>query len=159
MVEQSRLQLAHLALLERIAAFHASHQRWMQAIGWAERALITDPLREHLHRIVMSCHMSMGDRPCALRQYARCEAALKSELGIEPMVETRALRDSIRGHGPDQASQSRNGKHGAPAQTDEPVETRLGNEVDAALSTLREVAQRLDQALTKGRRSRRARAL
>ena len=95
MLEQSRLEHAHLALLDRIARFHASHQHWPQAIGWAERALAVDPLREHLHRMIMSCHMSMGDRPSALRQFKICEAALKSELGIEPMAETQALLDSI----------------------------------------------------------------
>jgi DNA-binding SARP family transcriptional activator len=93
--EQSRLHHTYIRLLERLAAFHARHERWPQAIGWAERALASDALREHLHRIVMACHLSMGDRPSALRQYARCEAVLRRELGINPMADTRALLDRI----------------------------------------------------------------
>ncbi len=94
-IEQERLHNAHLSLVERIFAYHARHQNWLQAIAWAERALALDPLREHLHRAVMACHLSMGDRPSALRQYARCENALRDELGIAPMAETAAMRDSL----------------------------------------------------------------
>ncbi|HEX8573156.1 MAG TPA: BTAD domain-containing putative transcriptional regulator [Allosphingosinicella sp.] len=149
LIEQARLRLAHLALLERIAAFQARRERWLQAIGWAERALACDPVREHLHRVVMSCHMSMGDRPSALRQYAHCEAALMNELGIEPMVETRQLRDSIGGG---------NGRRPGPpskprAKRAEKPEARLGREVDKALSTIRMAAKRLDRARGSGRPS------
>jgi len=157
--EQARLRLAHLALIERIVAFHRRRERWLQAIAWAERALSRDPLREHLHRAVMACHMSIGDRPSALRQYARCEAALKAELGIAPMAETRALRDTIRTeapfHPPDAAAEPPLRRHaagpGAPRE-------RLGSEVDAALSALRKVAQRLDEARAEARSAGRARS-
>ena len=94
-VEQERLHNAHLTLVERISAFHARRGNWLQSIAWAERALALDPLREHLHRAVMACHLSMGDRPSALRQYTRCENALRDELGIAPMAETAALRDAL----------------------------------------------------------------
>jgi DNA-binding SARP family transcriptional activator len=94
-VEQERLHNAYLTLVERLAAFHARRQSWLQAISWAERALALDPLREHLHRAIMACHLSMGDRPSALRQYARCESALRNELGITPMAETVALREAL----------------------------------------------------------------
>lgn len=94
-VEQERLQNAYLTLIERISGFHARRQSWLQAISWAERALALDPLREHLHREVMACHLSMGDRASALRQYARCETALRNELGITPMAQTVALRETL----------------------------------------------------------------
>lgn len=94
-VEQVRLLNANLALIERISALHARRQRWLQAIIWAERALAHDPLREHLHRAIMACHLSMGDRPSALRQYARCVEALSNDLGIAPMQETMALCESM----------------------------------------------------------------
>ncbi|WP_034159990.1 AfsR/SARP family transcriptional regulator [Sphingomonas sp. ERG5] len=94
-VEQERLHNAYLTLVERVADFHARRQSWLLAISWAERALVLDPLREHLHRAIMACHLSMGDRPSALRQYARCERALRDELGITPMAETVALREAL----------------------------------------------------------------
>jgi hypothetical protein len=47
----------------------------------------------------MESHLSMGDRPSALRQYERCARTLREELDIEPMEETRRLYDLIRqGH-------------------------------------------------------------
>jgi DNA-binding SARP family transcriptional activator len=157
-VEQSRLEHAHLALLARMAAFHANHQRWLQAIAWAERALAFDPLREHLHRSVMACYMSLGDRASALRQYARCEAALRTELGIEPMAETKYLHNQIQGRpAPRPAGQQQpgrsiigpdGGRHGDP---------RLDSEIDAAVSTLRRVTRRLGN-VRGSRRSKRATA-
>lgn len=133
--EQLRLHHAHLALLERIAKLHASQQRWRQAIIWAERALSVDPLREHLHRIIISCHLSLGDRPSALRQFATCEATLKSELDIEPMAETVALIEGVQARG------------GLSADRDETVGPRSplpGAELKAVVSTLRRIAHRLD---------------
>ena len=44
----------------------------------------------------MVCFYRMGSRPLALRQYARCEEILRSEMDLEPMSETRELRDRIR---------------------------------------------------------------
>lgn len=152
LIEQARLRLAHLALIERIAAFQARRERWLQAIGWAERALACDPLREHLHRVVMSCHMSMGDRPSALRQFEQCEATLMNELGIEPMAETRELRDRI---GIDKARPPARPAKARKKPADKP-ETRLGREIDKALSTIRQAARRLDRARGSGRSSKTA---
>lgn len=145
-VEQSRLQLAHVALLERIAGFHAGQQRWMQAIGWAERALAADPLREHVHRIIMCCHMSMGDRPSALRQYSRCEAALKTELGIEPMAETRSLMAGILGNG---AAHS-NGRSSSQPKNAGAIASEIDSVADAAVSSLRQAVRRIDKSRVKG---------
>lgn len=152
--EQSRLHQAYLRLLERMAAFHALQQRWLQAIGWAERALASDPLREHLHRTVMACHISMGDRPSALRQYARCEAVLRSELGIQPMAETRALLDQIRGPAADSAPAARRTRSSGLLTRRGRRDEGLDGELCAAVSTLRQVARKLDKARSdRGRRS------
>jgi DNA-binding SARP family transcriptional activator len=93
--EQARLSRARLAAMERLIAYHRLRGQYVQAIDWAQRALVEDNLREHLHRIIMGCHMSMGDRGSALRQYRACADILQAELGIGPMEETRALRDAI----------------------------------------------------------------
>jgi DNA-binding SARP family transcriptional activator len=41
----------------------------------------------------------MGDRPSAVRQYQECALVLRDQLAIEPMEETRALYERIRGTG------------------------------------------------------------
>jgi len=93
--EQARLTRARLSAMERLIAYHRLRGQYIQAIDWAQRALDEDGLREHLHRTIIGCHMSMGDRGSALRQYRVCADILQEELGIAPMQETRALRDAI----------------------------------------------------------------
>lgn len=95
LAEQERFRLAHLTMMERLVGYHRRRRNWLQAIVWAQQVLARDPLREHLHRAIMGCHMLIGDRPSALRQYRRCETALRDELGIAPMAETLAIRDQI----------------------------------------------------------------
>jgi DNA-binding SARP family transcriptional activator len=43
----------------------------------------------------MMCFYRMGSRPLALRQYQRCAETLRAEMDLEPMAETRELRDRI----------------------------------------------------------------
>lgn len=92
---QDSFARARLCAMERLFAYHQRQQRWIQAIDWAQRILEIDNLREHLHRGIMACHMSMGDRPSALRQFHICTEVLQDELGVGPMAETQALRDAI----------------------------------------------------------------
>jgi DNA-binding SARP family transcriptional activator len=55
------------------------------------RLLQDDPLRESVHREVMSLLYRAGDRPAALRQFAVCTEVLQRELEVEPMGETSRL--------------------------------------------------------------------
>jgi predicted ATPase/DNA-binding SARP family transcriptional activator len=60
-----------------------------------ELLLAHDPIIEEAHRALMRGYLAAGQRERALRQYARCAAALASELGVEPDAETEALRVAI----------------------------------------------------------------
>ena len=60
-------------------------------LGYGQAVLTQDPLRENVHRCLMACHNSMGNRPLAIRQYQECARILQQELGIPPMEVTREL--------------------------------------------------------------------
>ncbi len=66
-----------------------------EAVGWAERLIARDPCAEEGYRQLMEARFALGDRVQALKAYDRCLAALDAELGVEPMPETRALKDRI----------------------------------------------------------------
>jgi DNA-binding SARP family transcriptional activator len=91
LAEKESMEGARLGAMERLIGYHRAHEHWQQAISRAQEALTLDPIREHLHYSVMACHLSLGDRASAIRQYKRCEEVLKSELGIGPSTELRAL--------------------------------------------------------------------
>lgn len=87
-----RLYLDTLALLIGMAADQAEYTR---AIFYARRYLQVDELAEDVQRRLMMLHLLAGDRPAAMQQYQRCASALKQELGVEPLPETRAVYQAI----------------------------------------------------------------
>ena len=66
------------------------------AIACYERGLEAVPLSEELYRRLMAAHGARGHAAEALRIYARCQAALKHGLGLEPSRETAALAQTLR---------------------------------------------------------------
>lgn len=63
------------------------------ARSWAER----DPLDDEAHHRAIELMAATGDRAGALRQYDRYAALVERELELEPLDETRALVERIRG--------------------------------------------------------------
>jgi hypothetical protein len=43
----------------------------------------------------MICHNVLGNRPAAIRQFARCAGILRAELNVEPMTITAELHGQI----------------------------------------------------------------
>lgn len=95
--ERERLQNSYLVLLDKLCAFHEQRGEAELAIVLALRMLRIDPAREHVHRRLMRLYLLVGDRTAALRQFARCQGALREELGVSPAAETVRLYNSIRG--------------------------------------------------------------
>jgi DNA-binding SARP family transcriptional activator len=138
--QRERLRLIYLTALERLVAHHHESAHWLETILLGRQLLQHDPVREHIHRSVMAAHQAMGDRPSALRQYQLCVAALREELGIEPMEETRRLHDRIRGDEPPGPAACYGGAdHGGQQRT-----RKLAGEVAGALKDLYGLAERLE---------------
>lgn len=91
--EQYRLQ--YIQALEILLKAHLDAGRHPDAITIARKLVQTDPLLEHGHRALIECHLKLGHRAAALKQYAECAAILHTELHIEPMPETRRLIESL----------------------------------------------------------------
>lgn len=134
--ERERLRLGLVTGLERLVEIHMRRGDWTSAIRWGREVLRHDPLREKIHRCLMTCHYCMGDRPLAVRQYRECVRVLREELEIGPMEATQRLHrqieaDSLKSDGlgdefPDVALPSSN-----------PRLRRAITKAEAALSELR----------------------
>lgn len=59
------------------------------AMGYAQRALALDTLREDAHLDIIRLYVQSGRHSAAVRQFRALEAALESEMGEGPSVETR----------------------------------------------------------------------
>ena len=142
LAEQEAMRQARLEAMERMVGYHRAQEHWVQAIHWAQQALVLDPIREHLHHAVMACRYSMGDRASAIRQYMLCEEVLNRELGIAPSPELRAFcrritREDDVDAAPGQGQKAGRGKARDPR--------RLAHEVDAAISSLSAVRDSLEK--------------
>lgn len=97
--ERIRLQNLHGKILEWLMAHYTRTGQLDLGIDCGQKLLASDPLREDVHRDVIQLYLDSGQRSLALRQYQRCCEFVSSELGIEPMEETRALYGCITGNG------------------------------------------------------------
>ena len=144
--DRERFSLAYLGALERLMVHCQSQGHWLAAISFGRQLLRKDPIREHVHRELMICHLSMGDRPSALRQYEVCVRLMREELGVEPMEETRRLHHTIRDRGvlPSWGEGTRS--TGSLAGTNPGDEEQLAQEVDGAVQQLHALIARLEAA-------------
>jgi DNA-binding SARP family transcriptional activator len=93
--ERERLRRRWLQALERLVELLESRGEHAEAIGYAERVLRADPLREATYRMLMRLHHARGDRARALRTYHACAATLERELRVEPSPATRRAYEEL----------------------------------------------------------------
>jgi DNA-binding SARP family transcriptional activator len=94
--ERERLQNIYLAMLDKLMAHHETQQATEACLEVGARILRLDRASERTHRRLMRAYSAAGNRTAALRQYQRCAAALRQELGVQPGQRTQALYDQIR---------------------------------------------------------------
>ena len=96
-LSSSREQLGQLYLrgITTLVAAYRAVADWQAVVATARQALTYDNLREPLVRALMEAHTHLGERGEALRQYDKLQLILSQELGVEPLPETKALREAI----------------------------------------------------------------
>ncbi len=95
--ERELLQNKYLLILDKLLGYCLSHHEYDAGQHYGSLILRYDRARESTHRQLMRLLQRAGDRTGALRQYERCVAALREELGVQPDALTRALYEEIRG--------------------------------------------------------------
>lgn len=74
-----------------VGMFLETRQQWADAIRLYETSLVQDMLAETIHRGLIRCHLTLGQRAEAQRAFDRCRAVLDAELRVVPSPETLAL--------------------------------------------------------------------
>jgi DNA-binding SARP family transcriptional activator/TolB-like protein len=93
---RARMTESAADVLERLIETYFESGNQDEAVRAAERLLALDPLREDLHRRLMSVYANVGRRSDAIRQYNACVEMLRRELGVRPAAETDALVQRIK---------------------------------------------------------------
>ncbi|MBC5799576.1 MAG: AAA family ATPase [Candidatus Eremiobacteraeota bacterium] len=99
-VERERLRGTYLALLQNLALAHRHKREHGEVLRYAQQLLTVDPWREDVLRLSMAAHYAAGDSAGALAAFADFAKRLREEIGVAPMPETLAVRDSILGGEP-----------------------------------------------------------
>jgi DNA-binding SARP family transcriptional activator len=94
--ERERLQNMYLLLLEKLMSYCEEHQQYDAGMEAGERILRLDRAHERTYQSLMRMQYAAGDRAGALRQYQRCESALREELNVRPTNRTQELLRTIR---------------------------------------------------------------
>lgn len=94
--ERVRFQEMYQKMLHKLMLWCEANGQYDQGLHYGETILQSDSAHERTHRAIMRMHYQARDRTGALRQYARCVAALRQELDIEPSHQTIALYEQIR---------------------------------------------------------------
>ncbi|MBV9971708.1 MAG: AAA family ATPase [Candidatus Eremiobacteraeota bacterium] len=98
--ERERLRALYISALTELVMQSRSDRDSAAAIGYARRLLNNDPWREDVVRQLLAAHYERGDVAGALAEYDRFAHSARKELLVEPMPETRALRDAIASGAP-----------------------------------------------------------
>jgi DNA-binding SARP family transcriptional activator len=106
--DRERLRTAFQGALDRTIERERSRRRFDLAIAAAKRLLTDDPWREDVVRRLIAIRYEAGDRAGALAEYEDFARALQTEMQVEPMPETIALRAAVlRGSSPSTSEPAR----------------------------------------------------
>jgi DNA-binding SARP family transcriptional activator len=130
--DRERLRTAFHGALDRTIERERSRRRFDLAIAAAKRLLADDPWREDVVRRLIAIRYEAGDRAGALAEYEEFARALNTEMQVEPMPETIALRAAVlRGASPATSEPARATNRAASAAPGLPFAGR-DNELAAA---------------------------
>jgi len=138
--ERERLQRLYLGGLAYLLHYHKHHQAYRKSIECGHKILLYDSLREEIHREMMQLYLESGQRALAAQQYENCRKHLASELGIQPMKETRALYAQIISEGDWQQIRSANTRRSVCIQ-------QALQEIDLGIQKLDDAQHQLQQAI------------
>jgi DNA-binding SARP family transcriptional activator len=120
---REELRQLHLALLLELAGLYEERDERVPAVEVLRRTIAEEPTLEEAHAGLMRLYALSNRRAQAIAQYERLQEILSRQLGAEPSIATRSLRDEIAAGrigltqpaGPPLEESPDSGKHNLPA--------------------------------------------
>ena len=95
--ERQSLETSYIQVLHRLIRTQRAHGDPNAALDWARRGIAFQPLNEYFSVQAMEAAEEFGDRSRALEIYRALQRALRTELGIGPGTEARAVARRLTG--------------------------------------------------------------
>lgn len=131
LAERTRVETLYLTALDYLVVHHGAHGEHQKVTRYGELALAIEPLREDVHRHLMTAYAAAGRDDLVERQFERCRRVLLDELGADPLPETVAVYSRLR-----------SGERGVPASL-----TALLADLERARRDVARLAAVVDRAL------------
>lgn len=96
LTERTRIENLYFASLDYLVVHHGRAGDPTKVRQYGELALAVDPLREDLHRHLMSAYAASGRDDMVESTFERCRGVLVAELGVDPKPETIAHYSRLR---------------------------------------------------------------
>lgn len=96
LAERTRIETLYLTTLDYLVVHHGRQGEHVKVRHYGELALALEPLREDVHRHLMTAYAAAGRDDLVERQFERCRQVLLDELGADPLPETIALYSRLR---------------------------------------------------------------
>ncbi len=125
LIERERLQNLCLMALEKLMRYFQEQRQYDCGLEMGERILRMDRAHERTYQAMMMMQYQAGDRAGALRQYQRCETALRQELSVGPTKRTLELLELIRADNPGTSQTSATGQQGGSGDNTQSIVCRL----------------------------------
>ena len=94
--ERARIEDLYLTALDHLLQYYGARKEVGAIAKYGDLALALEPLREDIHRHLMTSYAAAGRDDLVERQFERCRAVLLDELGADPLPETIALYSRLR---------------------------------------------------------------
>jgi DNA-binding SARP family transcriptional activator len=85
-------------VMRELIEYYIHHQEYQEAIFFARKQLLWEPLCTNAHHRLMEALAADGQRNAALSHYKTYRQLLQKELAVEPPLETRQLYEQIASH-------------------------------------------------------------
>ncbi|MEW8029610.1 MAG: BTAD domain-containing putative transcriptional regulator [Candidatus Thiodiazotropha sp.] len=95
MTQRSHYREQAISSMSKLLDHYLETAQFESGIRLGIKLLGSDPLQEHIHRILMQVYARLNRPADALRQYRQCRRLLLHELGLSPEPETEHLYSEI----------------------------------------------------------------
>ena len=145
--ERERIRSLYVKSQAHLLGYHRHKGDYDRALACGHYILNMDPLREEIHREMMRLYVECGRRTQALKQYESCCNMLKTELGVSPMEETRALcAEIIKASAPETVRSLSQGGLGPARHALQQLNEALGS-FDEAAGKIRRAGEILEELI------------
>lgn len=94
-LQREQLSKYYLNMCQVLANHYLQNRHYENAMHWATAILLQNRCHEKAHQQLMQIYLALGQRCEASQQYQHCERALRQELGVSPLPETKALLETL----------------------------------------------------------------